>query len=65
MDYPKKELVRGEDYYCEIFGLSTEDKPTTHMITGSLFVEQDTGLVSSWNAEVETWYPLCNLGGGS
>jgi len=65
MDYIKKELVRENKYYCEIAGTSLEDKPESGMITGSWFIEQDTAKVYSWNATTETWYLICELGGGS
>lgn len=29
--------------YSEMFGLSTDDKPTTGLVTGSKFTEVDTG----------------------
>ena len=65
MDCPIKQLVHAGKYYCEYYGLSTDNKPTTGLVTGSYFVEQDTKKVYSWNDEVEAWYPICDLGGGS
>lgn len=32
-----------EDKYAEMFGLSTDDKPTANLVTGSKFTEVDTG----------------------
>ena len=32
-----------DDKYSEMFGLSTDDKPTEGLITGSKFTEVDTG----------------------
>ena len=32
-----------DDRYAEMFGLSTEDKPTAGLVTGSRFTEVDTG----------------------
>lgn len=65
MDCPVKNLVRAGTYYCEFFGLSTEDKPTTGLVTGSYFVEQDTGHVYSWNSDNNSWYKILELGGGA
>lgn len=37
------ELFVGEKHYIEAAGLSTDTKPTTDVITGSVFVEVDSG----------------------
>ena len=33
----------GQKKYIEAFGLSTDDKPTANIVTGSKFTEVDTG----------------------
>ena len=33
----------GQKKYIEAFGLSTDDKPTVNIVTGSKFTEVDTG----------------------
>ena len=41
--------------YIEAFGLSTDSKPTTGIITGSVFVEVDTGKAYLFNEASSTW----------
>ena len=41
--------------YIEAFGLSTDTKPTTNIITGSVFVEVDTGKVYLFNETASAW----------
>ena len=41
--------------YIEVFGLSTDSKPTTGVITGSVFVEVDTGKAYLFNEASSTW----------
>ena len=41
--------------YVELFGLSTDSKPTTGIITGSTFVEVDTAKVYLFNESSSTW----------
>ena len=41
--------------YIEAFGLSTVSKPTTGVITGSVFVEVDTGKAYLFNEASSTW----------
>ena len=36
-------LITKDKKYAELFGLSTEDKPTKGLITGSKFTEVNTG----------------------
>ena len=48
-------LFAGDKHFIEAFGLSTDDKPTTGIITGSAFVEQDTGNVYMFDEESATW----------
>ena len=41
----KENNFDGEKKYIEAAGLSTDTKPTANLITGSLFMEADTGRV--------------------
>jgi hypothetical protein len=41
--------------YVTIFGASSETKPTTGIITGSVFVEVDTGKAYLYNESSSTW----------
>lgn len=41
--------------YIEAFGLSTDSKPTTGIITGSVFVEVDTGKAYLFNETASAW----------
>ena len=44
------------------YGLSTDDKPTRDVITGSLFVEVNTGKVYFFDEDSGTWL---DSGGGN
>lgn len=41
--------------YVTIYGTSSETKPTTGIITGSAFVEVDTGKVYLFNETTSAW----------
>lgn len=41
--------------YVEMAGLSTDSKPTDNFITGSLFLEADTGKVYAFDEVSSTW----------
>lgn len=41
--------------YVELFGLSTDSKPTTGIVTGSVFVEVDTGKAYLFNETASAW----------
>lgn len=41
--------------YIEAFGLSTDSKPTSGVITGSVFVEVDTAKVYLFNESSSAW----------
>lgn len=44
-------------YYCEFAGLSSDDKPLGHLVTGSKFVEVDTGDLYRYDETSSgTWY---------
>lgn len=45
----------GEKSYIEAAGLSTDTKPTENIITGSLFLEVDTGKVYAFDEVGGTW----------
>jgi len=63
-------VVGNFGYFYEMYGLSTDDKPTyDDMVTGSKFMEVDTGDVYAYN-EAESdpdtaWCKICSLGGDS
>jgi hypothetical protein len=52
-----------DDKYSEMFGLSSDDKPTEALITGSKFTEIDTGIVYRFDEESGEWFPE-NSGNG-
>ena len=39
----KDQVYQDEKHYIEAAGLSTDSKPTAGIVTGSVFVEVDTG----------------------
>ena len=41
--------------YVELFGLSTDSKPTAGIVTGSIFCEVDTGKVYFYNEVESLW----------
>lgn len=41
--------------YVELFGLSTDSKPTENIVTGSVFVEVDTGKCYLFNEDASAW----------
>ena len=41
--------------YSEMFGLSTDSKPTTGLISGSKFTEVDTGDIYLFDEDGKTW----------
>ena len=52
-----------DDKYSEMFGLSSDDKPVDGLITGSKFIEVDTGIIYLFDEESATWTPS-NAGNG-
>lgn len=42
-------------HYIEAAGLSTDTKPTEDLVTGSLFLEVDTGTVYAYDEVSGTW----------
>lgn len=55
-----KQLQYGEDAvsYCKIAGLSTEDKPTSGIATGSEYLEVNTGDTYVYDEDGEKWWKL-------
>ena len=49
-----------EKNYIEAAGLSTDTKPTAGIITGSSFIEVDTGTVFVFDEEGGEWNELMN-----
>jgi hypothetical protein len=49
--------------YIEASGLSTDTKPTSGIITGSLFLEVNTGDVYAFDEEGGNWDQIASLGG--
>lgn len=44
-----------EKNYVELFGLSTDAKPMSGIVTGSVFVEVDTGKAYLFNEDAASW----------
>ena len=45
----------GDARYIEARGLSTDNKPTTDIANGSMYIEMNTGKVYFYDAEGEAW----------
>lgn len=45
----------GDKHYIEAAGLSTDAKPTNDLVTGSLYMEVDTGKVYAFDEVGGTW----------
>lgn len=52
------ERIVGNKRYIVSAGLSTDAKPTDDIITGSRFLEVNTGVVCSFDEESQSWYAL-------
>ena len=50
--------------YIEAAGLSTDDKPTANVATGSLVMEVDTGDIYAYDEAGTQWCKVTELGGG-
>ena len=48
-------LYADDKHYIEAVGLSTDTKPTTGLITGCTFIEQDTGDVYMFDEVSSEW----------
>lgn len=60
--YEQKTLDDGT-FLVKAAGLSTDDKPTRNISTGSLATETNTGDVYMYNESVPGWAKICALGG--
>lgn len=60
-----EKLFTDSKKYVEIAGLSTDTKPTTDLVTGSMFFEVDTGDVYAFDETGAAWSKVAALGGGS
>ena len=58
-------IIEGNKKYIEASGLSTDTKPTADIVTGSLFLEVDTGNVYAFDETGTEWDTIAELGGGS
>ena len=58
-----EKIIDGDLRYIEAAGTSADEKPTENLVTGSVFVEVDTGTVSFYEEENGDWYPVS--GGGN
>ena len=61
----EKKFIKTGNIYYEFAGLSTDEKPTNGVVTGSLFLEVDTGDVYAYDEEGEEWNKIASLGGDS
>ena len=59
----KREVLDDGTYLIEAAGLSTDDKPTRNISTGSLATETNTGDVYMFNETSGEWAKICALGG--
>lgn len=58
-------VVRDGKAYVELAGLHDDDKPTEGYLTGSLFLEVDTGDVFALaEGDEPSWNKIASLGGG-
>ena len=48
-------IIEGDKKYIEAAGLSTDSKPTAGLVTGSVFVEVNTGDGYLFNETAGTW----------
>ena len=52
--------------YIEASGISSDSKPTANVVTGSLFLEADTGDVYAFaEGDSPAWNKIAALGGGA
>lgn len=59
-------IIEGNKRYIEAAGLSTDSKPTANIVTGSLFLEVNTGDVYAFEeGDSPAWDKIAELGGGS
>lgn len=59
-------LFEGGKHYIEAAGLSTDSKPTANIVTGSLFLEVNTGDIYAFEeGDSPAWDKIAELGGGA
>ena len=59
-------IIDGNKRYIEAAGLSTDSKPTANIVTGSLFLEVNTGDVYAFEeGDSPVWDKITALGGGA
>jgi len=51
----EEKIIDENKRYIEAYGLSTDTKPTELLITGSIFVEVNTGNAYLWDETGATW----------
>lgn len=62
----EERIFQGNKKYIEASGLSTDSKPTANIVTGSLFLEVDTGDVYAFaEGDSPAWDKIAALGGGA
>ena len=59
-------IIEGDKRYIEAAGLSLDSKPTSNIVTGSLFLEVNTGDVYAFEeGDSPAWDKIAELGGGA
>ena len=59
-------IIEGDKRYIEAAGLSLDSKPTKNIVTGSLFLEVNTGYVYAFEeGDSPAWDKIAELGGGA
>ena len=59
-------IIEDKKRYIEAAGLSTDSKPTANIVTGSLFLEVNTGDVYAFEeGDSPAWDKVAELGGGA
>ena len=51
----EEKIIDKNKRYIEAYGLSTDTKPTELLITGSVFIEVNTGSAYFWDETGATW----------
>jgi hypothetical protein len=60
----KDQVFQDEKHYIEAAGISTDSKPTSGIVTGSLMLEVDTGDVYAFQeGDSPAWNKIAALGG--
>lgn len=61
----KDQVVQEGKHYIEAAGLHDDTKPESGIITGSLYLEVDTGDVYAYDEDGTQWDKIAALGGGA